>query len=66
MNESFHNITAYKFVTIDDPQALKEQWLPHCREIGLIGTILLAHEGINLFLAGNEEATAKFRSLVEG
>ena len=66
MNESFHNITAYKFVTIEDPQALKEQWLPHCREIGLIGTILLAHEGINLFLAGNEEATAKFRTLVEG
>ncbi len=64
MSSSFHNITGYKFVTIEDPHALKAAWLPECRELGLIGTILLAHEGINVFLAGSDEATQGFRALV--
>ena len=54
------NIATYRFVGIDDPAALKATWLPKAKALGLKGTILLAHEGINLFLAGAETAIRSF------
>ena len=49
------NISAYRFVELDSPKALREQVLKRCVEAGLKGTVLIAPEGINLFLAGAEE-----------
>ena len=46
------NISAYKFVPLPDAQALRERLHAHAVALGLKGTILLAHEGINMFLAG--------------
>lgn len=46
------NISAYKFVTLDDRDSLRPRLQQHCDARGLKGTILLAPEGINLFLAG--------------
>ena len=54
------NISAYRFVTIDDPQALRESLSGRASSLGLLGTILLAHEGINLFLAGDPGAVHEF------
>jgi UPF0176 protein len=48
------NISAYKFVTLPDAAQLREQAMTLCQQTGLKGTILLAEEGINLFLAGQE------------
>ena len=50
---SILNISTYKFVPLNDTSALKE--LLHARAVALNlkGTILLAEEGINLFLAGS-------------
>lgn len=53
---TFVNVSAYKFVPIDDPAALKAKWLPICQTLGLKGTILLSDEGINMFVAGSNEA----------
>ncbi len=50
------NIAAYRFVHIDDPAALRETVRGWCAAAGLKGTVLLAHEGINAFLAGPREA----------
>lgn len=54
------NIAAYRFVKIDDPQRLvtrlREQ--AECRD--LLGTILVASEGLNLFLAGTDEGIEGF------
>lgn len=54
------NIAAYKFVALDELPALRvavrEQAFTH----GLKGTVLLAPEGINLFLAGAETAVDAF------
>lgn len=50
------NISAYRFVQIDDPAALREQLLATTLEAGLRGTVLIAGEGINLFLAGAPDA----------
>jgi len=46
------NISGYKFVALDEPQVLQARLQASATALGLRGTILLAHEGINLFLAG--------------
>ena len=46
------NISAYKFVPLPDANVLRESLLATALELSLKGTILLAEEGINLFLAG--------------
>ena len=48
------NVSAYQFVPLPDAAALREPLLERCRALDLKGTILLAEEGINLFLAGPE------------
>jgi len=54
------NIAAYKFVGIDDASMLREDLRSRALSAGLMGTILLAPEGINLFLAGAAEAVRGF------
>ena len=46
------NISAYKFVTLPDAQDLRDTLHERALALGLKGTVLLAEEGINLFLAG--------------
>jgi UPF0176 protein len=46
------NISSYKFVEIADPAALRWPLLGNARACQLRGTVLIAHEGLNLFLAG--------------
>jgi UPF0176 protein len=43
----------YRFVTLDDFEALREPLLTVCQEQGVKGTLLLAHEGINGTIAGS-------------
>lgn len=50
------NISCYKFVTLEDREALKADLSTRLGELGLLGTILLAPEGINVFLAGSRAA----------
>ncbi len=56
------NIAAYKFVSLDDLPMRRDQLKSRCAELQLRGTILLAPEGINLFLAGTPESIATFKS----
>ena len=46
------NVSAYLFVPLPDAAALREPLLARCKALELKGTILLAEEGINLFVAG--------------
>lgn len=46
----------YKFVTLDDFEALREPLLDVCRDAGARGTLLLAREGINGTIAGDRNA----------
>ena len=46
------NITAHKFVALNDLPALQCAVLHQAQTAALKGTVLLAEEGINLFLAG--------------
>lgn len=54
------NISAYKFVGIDDLEALRARIVERCEALALKGTILLAPEGINLFLAAPRDAVTSF------
>jgi UPF0176 protein len=60
------NISAYRFVAIEEPQLLRTELLGEARRLGLLGTILLAHEGINLFLAGGEDPLREFLQDLRG
>ncbi|MBJ6984462.1 rhodanese-like domain-containing protein [Luteimonas sp. MC1750] len=48
----FTSIAAYRFVAIDDPAAVVARVRALAEELALLGTVLVADEGINLFLAG--------------
>lgn len=54
------NISSYKFVPLPDAAALRETLLARATALQLKGTILLAEEGINLFLAGPATAVHDF------
>jgi UPF0176 protein len=54
------NAAAYAFVAIGDPQALSHHVQRHAASLALRGTVLLATEGINLFLAGAPDAVHAF------
>ncbi len=50
----------YKFVTIDDPAAFRPALREACAKNGIVGTVLLAHEGINGTVAGPAHGIAGF------
>ncbi|MGE8616661.1 MAG: sulfurtransferase [Achromobacter spanius] len=54
------NIAAYKFVSLDSLPDLRAHLLTVAGDCALKGTILLAEEGINLFLAGSAEGIDGF------
>lgn len=54
------NISCYKFVPLPDAAALRDLLHERAMAAALKGTILLAHEGINMFLAGPAAAVRGF------
>lgn len=46
-------VSFYQFVDISDPTALRDYLQAQCDQPGLLGTILVANEGVNGTLAGN-------------
>jgi UPF0176 protein len=57
---SIVNLSAYRFVRLDELPLLRERLLERSLALGLKGTILLAPEGINLFLAGTRAEVDAF------
>ena len=49
------NIAAYRFAPLERLDDLRLELTKLCTDLGVRGTILLAPEGINLFLAGDRE-----------
>lgn len=56
MHAPILNISTYRFTVLDDLPALREHLWAAADARQLKGTVLLAAEGINLFLAGPEQA----------
>lgn len=58
------NISGYQFTHVADPQALRDLLHAAAGAGALRGTVLLAHEGVNLFLAGAEDAIDGFLAVL--
>lgn len=54
------NVATYRFVPLEDPAGLGALLRGRAQHHGLLGTILLAAEGINLFLAGSQAGVEGF------
>jgi len=54
----------YRFVALDDTIKLQSELLGICKDAGLLGTILLAHEGINGTVAGARESITRLFSFL--
>ncbi|MEX2564094.1 MAG: rhodanese-related sulfurtransferase [Candidatus Paceibacterota bacterium] len=55
--QSSHNVILYyKYVTVEDPAALRDAQWKLCSELGLTGRVILAEEGINGTLEGESES----------
>jgi len=57
---SIVNLAAYQFATIEDTAAWRALVTERCNALELRGTVLLAPEGINLFVAGSRANTDAF------
>ena len=60
------NISAYRFVTLNELPALRERLFARAQRLGLKGSVLLADEGINLFLAGEAAAVHEWLDALRG
>ena len=58
------NAAAYQFVPLNDLPPLRTQLLERANALGLMGTVLLSPEGINLFVAGTADAVDAFLATV--
>jgi UPF0176 protein len=56
VNPPVLNVSAYKFVSLADPAQWRERIRTEAAARALKGTVLLAREGLNLFLAGDADA----------
>jgi UPF0176 protein len=63
-NNEMMNISAYCFVELDNLQELRLTLKNKALSLDIKGTILLAHEGINLFLAGTRDAIAEMTTFL--
>jgi UPF0176 protein len=66
MADRILNIAAYEFVHVADPEAVAA-WIRSLGEAGALrGTVLVAPEGLNVFLAGDEAALRAFVAALRG
>jgi len=62
--DRFLNLSAYRFVALDELPARRDAIRQRALACGLKGTVLLAGEGINLFVAGAETGVREWLSFL--
>ena len=65
MSRPFVNISCYKFVALKELEDLRARILEQAKTNGLKGTVLLSHEGINMFVAGTRGGIDQFVGYVQ-
>lgn len=61
MNKLYRVLLYYKYVPIKDAEDFAKQHLELCNELGLMGRIIVADEGINGTVSGTIEQTEKYK-----
>ena len=59
-------VSFYHFEDVADPEDLRARLQARCDELGLLGTILVAHEGFNGTLAGDEASVMSIFNMLGG
>lgn len=62
MGVSITNLSLYVFRPLEDLEAWRKRFEDLCQDCGLKGTVLLAPEGMNCFVAGSSEAIDRYES----
>jgi UPF0176 protein len=57
-------ILFYKFVDLADPKAIAEAHRAKCQELGLLGRMILAEEGVNATFEGTREAIDAYKEFL--
>ena len=65
MSGTVVNVAGYRFADMPDRDELRQPFRDLCQELDLKGTILLAYEGINFFLAGSQTSIDSFVKWLE-
>ena len=60
MKNDYQVLLYYLYTTIENPEQFKDEHLAYCKEIGILGRILIANEGINGTVSGTIEQTNKY------
>ncbi len=61
---NFITILFYKFVDLTDPNAIAEAHRTKCKELGLLGRMIVAEEGVNATFEGTREAIDAYKEFV--
>lgn len=64
MSQPYRVLLYYKYQHIEDPEAFAKEHLAKCKELGIKGRILVAHEGINGTVSGTIEQTNAYKDYV--
>ncbi|MGP4079627.1 oxygen-dependent tRNA uridine(34) hydroxylase TrhO [Pseudalkalibacillus sp. R45] len=59
-NNKYEVLLFYKYVIIDDPEYFAKKHLKFCKELGVLGRVLVAKEGINGTVSGTLEQTEAY------
>lgn len=62
MNSVVRVVTGYRFFPVSAPAALRDRLEAMAQDAGVLGTLLVAGEGVNLSMAGTPDELAAFRS----
>lgn len=62
---NFEILLYYKYVTLTDPEAVRDEQRALCERLGLKGRIIVAHEGINGTVEGTRESTSEYIDAME-
>lgn len=60
MNNNYQVLLYYLYTNINDPETFKNQHLSYCQELGVLGRIIVATEGINGTISGTIEQTNQY------
>jgi UPF0176 protein len=64
MKQKYTILLYYKYVTIEDPQAFRDEHFALCKRLGLKGRIIIAREGINGTCEGTEESCLEYQKIL--
>lgn len=66
MAERLTVLLYYKYVRLDNPEAVARHQRELCASLGLSGRILLGREGINGTVAGTDQSTIRYQEALKG